>query len=171
MRRDMAQEINAYQTKKGIKSSIEGGLQNIEEAVEMRTYTIRIARCFELKSIEKGKTIAPFVYYSFFTFWHTTKTMAGSEPGFDDSTDFNVNMSKEFLDYLSIETLEFVVFDDKANLGMSSKEMSQIGVGDALKGIIGKAYYKLKRITESKSKQKRIGYIFIELKKRKSRKN
>ena len=147
MRNEMVQELKEFKARTEYKPAIRSGIDSFAMPSEVRSYTIRIVNCRGLKTKEASRVLAPFVYYGFYKYWHTTKTMGGSEPEFDEVRSFDVTMSQSFLEYLKTASLELVIFDDKRSMASRPKE------GPPLGDIIGRAQAKLSELLEQNERK------------------
>eukprot|EP01022_Parablepharisma_sp_SALTPOND_P016661 TRINITY_DN2498_c0_g1_i1.p1 TRINITY_DN2498_c0_g1~~TRINITY_DN2498_c0_g1_i1.p1 ORF type:complete len:856 (-),score=117.93 TRINITY_DN2498_c0_g1_i1:69-2636(-) len=152
MRFDMLQDLKEYKTRTEYRPAARIGTVSSIIPSEVRTYNIRVVKCERLRTKEMSRVLAPFVYYSFYKFWHATKTMAGTEPEFDEAKTFDVAMSAGFIEYLQSAPMEIVVFDDRKSQSMRVRDASQGPPGE----VIGRAHIRLAEVLEQQQGEKRF---------------
>ncbi len=153
VRNDLVQELKEYKARAEYRPTTRSGAVPAIPPSEVRTYIVKVVKCERLRAKEASRVLAPFVYYSFYKFWHTTKTMGGTDPEFDDSFSFDVNVNQSFVEYIQGGSLELVVFDDKRSMAgrpRDDKGKSQIG---PLEEIIGKTQIKLAELMQMTEKR------------------
>jgi len=151
MRLDLLPDLKEYKVRNEYQAAARTNTLSAILPTEMRTYTIRIVRCEHLRMREASKVLAPFVYYSFYKFWHTTKTMAGTDPAFNDIKTFDVAMSSNFIEYLQSAPMEIVVFNDDKLQQARAREISQGPPGE----IIGRTHIKLADLLDQQEYEKK----------------
>jgi len=149
MRFDMLNEYKDYKARMEYKPATKTSMVSSIVPSEVRTFNIRVVKCERLRTKEMSRVLAPFVYYSFYKFWHTTKTMAGTDPQFDEMKSFDIPMSSGFIEYLQNAPMEVVVFDDKKSMTTRIRDTNQGPPGE----IIGRTHIKLAEILTQNEKK------------------
>eukprot|EP00826_Nyctotherus_ovalis_P064062 TRINITY_DN9393_c0_g1_i4.p1 TRINITY_DN9393_c0_g1~~TRINITY_DN9393_c0_g1_i4.p1 ORF type:complete len:667 (-),score=245.31 TRINITY_DN9393_c0_g1_i4:74-2074(-) len=151
MRLDLQRDLKEYRDRNEHQAAARTSTLSAIVPTEARTYTIRILRCEHIRMKDTSKVLAPFVYYSFYKFWHTTKTMAGTDPAFDDIRTFDVTMSTNFIEYLQSAPMEIVVFNDDKTQQTRMREAAQGPPGE----IIGRTHIKLSDLLDQREYEKK----------------
>lgn len=86
-----------------------------EPTSQQRILMVTVFRCTGLLAPMYSATMAPFVYFQFFTHEEViTRTAIGIDPVYDESHLIEITMNANLKRYLDNEALEFIVFDDNA---------------------------------------------------------
>ena len=106
---------------------------------QRKIVVVHIQKCENLRPAQSSlSTLSPFVYYQFYNCPDKyTKTSFGTDPVYDDTQTFTVIANNAFANYLEMQTLELLVFDDNAPLDEAAardNRPSIVGPGNDLLG-------------------------------------